>query len=89
MEGYFIVEDLQNLSFDYSKTIAVWRRNFEDAWISSGLNKMYGDRFYKVWTIYLSLAEAAFQTRSFQLYQFVLSKDGIRNGYRTERLLSS
>ncbi|OXA64688.1 cyclopropane-fatty-acyl-phospholipid synthase [Folsomia candida] len=88
MEGFYIIEDWQNFSYDYAKTIQCWHRNFEAAW-HSGLRKMYGDRFYKVWTVYLSLAEAAFLSRSFQLWQIVLSKDGLKFGYPSKRLLQN
>jgi len=83
IEGLFIIEDWQNFSHDYSKTCAAWEEKFDNAWPT--LEAKYGDKFYRMWKIYLQCAQAFFLTRSFQLWQIVLSKDGLRGGYEAVR----
>jgi cyclopropane-fatty-acyl-phospholipid synthase len=83
IEGLWIVEDWQNFGYDYSRTLACWEDNFDKAW--PDLSTKYGDKFYRMWKIYLNFAQGYFATRSFQLWQIVLSKDGIPGGYISPR----
>lgn len=44
----------------------------------------YGDRFYRMWTYYLESSAGGFEARMVNLWQVVLSKDGLEN-YRAAR----
>jgi len=74
MEGLFVMEDWQNIGPHYDKTLMAWHANFEKGW--PGLREKYGDRFYKMWRFYLLSSAGAFRSRSQQLWQIVLTRQG-------------
>ena len=78
-EGLFVVEDLQNFGADYDPTLMAWWANFERAWPT--LAAKYGERFYRMWKYYLLSCAGCFRSRKYQLWQFVLSKHGVRGGW--------
>lgn len=82
-EGKFVLEDLQNIGYDYYPTLMSWNQNFEKSWPELSLK--YDDRFYRMWKFYLSFSAASLRSRKLQVYHFVLSKNGIENGYRAPR----
>jgi cyclopropane-fatty-acyl-phospholipid synthase len=49
------------------------------------LRGKYGERFYRMWKFYLLLAAGAFRARKYQLWQVVMSKNGVMGGYRPVR----
>lgn len=79
-EGLFVIEDLHNFSADYDKTLMAWDANFRKAW--PRLKRKYGERFYRMWRFYLMASAGGFRARKLQLWQFVLSPNGVRNGYQ-------
>lgn len=79
IEGLFIVEDLHNFGADYDKTLMAWFENFNRAWPE--LSKSYSERFYRMWKYYLMSSAASFRSRRIQLWQIVLSKNGVSGGY--------
>jgi cyclopropane-fatty-acyl-phospholipid synthase len=82
-EGLFVIEDWHNFGADYDPTLMAWRKNFENAWTT--LKKKYGERFYRMWRFYLSASAATFRSRRDQLWQLVLSPNGVPGGYRAPR----
>ena len=80
-EGLFIMEDWQNFSADYDKTLMSWISNFRKHWPE--LEKKYGERFKRLWEYYLFSSAASFRTRKNQLWQIVLSKQGRPGGYQS------
>ena len=83
IEKKFIIEDWQNMGFDYSKTLEAWNQQFQKNWPK--LEKKYGQRFYRMWTYYLKISQGTFRARHTQLWQVVLSKNGIEGGYYAAR----
>ena len=79
IEGLFVMEDWHNFGADYDKTLMAWWENFNRAWPE--LSKSYSDRFYRMWKYYLMTSAASFRSRRIQLWQIVLSKNGVRSGY--------
>ena len=79
IEGLFVMEDWHNFGADYDKTLMAWWGNFNRAWPE--LSKSYSDRFYRMWKYYLMTSAASFRSRRIQLWQIVLSKNGVRSGY--------
>ncbi|TMR68747.1 class I SAM-dependent methyltransferase, partial [Streptococcus pseudopneumoniae] len=75
MEDLFVVEDWHNFGPDYDKTLMAWYENFNTNW--GKFEKQYGERFYRMWKYYLLLSAGSFRARTNQLWQIVLSKDGI------------
>ncbi|MFN3694750.1 MAG: cyclopropane fatty acyl phospholipid synthase [Ignavibacterium sp.] len=80
VEGLFVIEDLHNFGADYDKTLLAWFNNFNNIWYK--LKDKYGERFYRMWKYFLLSSAGAFRARNKnQLWQIVLSKNGIPGGY--------
>lgn len=79
VDRLFVVEDLHNFGADYDKTLMAWFANFERAW--PRFADQLGDRFYRMWRFYLLSCAGAFRARDIQLWQWVLSKGGVRGVY--------
>ena len=86
-DGLFTIEDWHNIGADYDPTLMAWYRNFNDAW--SELKDRYSDRFKRMFDYYLLTCAGSFRARDNQLWQVVLSADGIEGGYRADRWLTS
>jgi cyclopropane-fatty-acyl-phospholipid synthase len=82
-QGLFVIEDWHNFSHDYHKTLRVWKDNFVRNWPNISIK--YGDKFFRMWTYYLSSGSALFRSRKLQLWQVVLSKGGLPGGYLSVR----
>lgn len=78
-ERLFVVEDLHNFGADYDKTLMAWHANFEAAW--PRFAESLGERFHRMWRYYLLSCAGAFRARNIQLWQWVLSKDGVPGGW--------
>ncbi len=83
IEGFFIMEDWHNFGADYDRTLMAWFDRFNEAWPS--LSKKYDDRFYRMWKYYLLSCAGLFRARAAQLWQLVLSKNGLLGGYKSPR----
>ncbi len=84
IEGLFIVEDLHNFGADYDKTLMAWYNNFINHWDS--IKDKYGNRFFKMWKYFLLSSAGAFRARKKnQLWQILLSKNGVLGGYNSFR----
>lgn len=79
IEKLFVMEDWHNFSTDYDKTLLAWHANFIQHW--PGLKNNYDERFYRMWNYYLLSCAGAFRARDMQLWQTVLSKQGMLGGY--------
>lgn len=82
-EKKFVVEDLHNFGADYDKTLMCWFGNFSRNWES--IKDNYDDRIFRIWKYYLLSCAGAFRARDNQLWQMVLSKNGIPKGYEPAR----
>jgi cyclopropane-fatty-acyl-phospholipid synthase len=83
IEGLFVMEDWHNFSADYDKTLIAWYANLEKSW--DKLKPNYDERFHRMWKYYLLSCAGAFRARSNQLWQIVLSKNGVSGGYKSIR----
>jgi cyclopropane-fatty-acyl-phospholipid synthase len=83
IERLFIMEDWHNFGADYSKTTMAWFENFDRHWPE--ISAKYGETFYRMWKYYLLACAGAFRARETQLWQIVLSKEGVLGGYRSVR----
>jgi cyclopropane-fatty-acyl-phospholipid synthase len=70
--GLYIL-DVENLKQHYALTLEHWLTNFHAQldWIVASR----GQRFARMWSLYLHGAEAAFRWGDLQLWQIVLAKD--------------
>ena len=83
VEGLFVVEDWHNFSADYDKTLMAWYGNLEKNW--DNLQSKYDERFHRMWKYYLLSCAGSFRARSNQLWQIVLSPNGVSGGYKSLR----
>jgi cyclopropane-fatty-acyl-phospholipid synthase len=83
IEESFVMEDWENLGIHYDRTLMAWYRNFEGNWHK--LAKRYSDRFYRMWKYYLLCVAGAFRARNLQVWQVVLSPEGLQGGYQSIR----
>lgn len=83
LENTLVMEDWHNFSAYYDDTVLAWFENFDNHW--DELKNNYSDRFYRMWKYYLLSCGGAFRARTNQLWQIVLSKDGIEGGYQPIR----
>jgi len=83
LEGLFVIEDWHNFGADYDLTLQAWLRNVEKAWPS--LDARYDERFRRMWRYYLTQSMAVFRCRRAQLWQLVLSPNGVPGGYVAAR----
>jgi cyclopropane-fatty-acyl-phospholipid synthase len=79
-EGLFILEDWHSFGADYDRTVMAWHQRFDEAW--PRLAASYSDRFRRLWRYYLLTTAGAFRARHNQLWQLVLSPEGVAGGYR-------
>lgn len=82
-EKLFVVEDWHNFGADYDKTLMAWYGNFNNNW--ENIKQDYDDRFKRMWDYYLLSCAGTFRSRKNQLWQIVLSKNGVKNGYESIR----
>lgn len=79
-ERNFIIEDVHNFGADYDRTLMAWHARFEAAW--PGFAGRYSERFHRMWRYYLLACAGTFRARTNQLWQIVLSPQGVPGGYR-------
>lgn len=78
-EGRLVVEDWHNFGPDYDATLMAWKVNLDARW--DEIADRYDDRFKRMWDWYLWSSAGSFRARALQLWQVVLSRDGIAGGY--------
>lgn len=81
IEGLFVMEDWHNFGAYYDKTLMAWHHNFNTHWNEL---KEYGDHFRRMWNYYLLSCAGGFRSRSIQLWQVVLTKNGLKDGFCRE-----
>ncbi len=74
MEEIFVMEDWHNIGPHYDYTLLEWHKNFENAW--ADLKHNYDERFYRMWRYYLLSSAGSFRSRSAQLWQVVMTRQG-------------
>ena len=84
IEGLFVMEDWHNIGADYDKTLIAWYDNFKSSW--NNIKDKYSKRFFRMWEYFLLSSAGAFRSRNKnQLWQIVLSKNGVVGGYNSIR----
>lgn len=84
IEGLFVMEDWHNFGPDYAKTLMAWHQNFNKNW--DKIEDKYDERFKRMWNFYLLYCAGIFRARHLQLWQVVLSKDGLKEGVQVRDL---
>jgi cyclopropane-fatty-acyl-phospholipid synthase len=79
IEEIFVMEDWQNYGINYDKTLMAWHQNFNQHW--DQIKNHYDERFRRMWNYYLLSCAGCFRARHNQLWQIVLTKNGLPQGY--------
>ena len=82
-ENLFVMEDWHNFGMDYDKTLMAWYGNFVNK--QGKITSHNSERFFRMWKYYLLSSAASFRAGSNQLWQIVLSKNGMPGGYQSVR----
>jgi len=83
-EGLFTLEDWHVFTHDdYARTLLAWYENIENKWQT--LQPRYSKEFQRMWRYYLLSCTGGFRTRTNQLWQVLLSKNGIQDCYCVPR----
>lgn len=83
IEKKFVMEDWHNFGAYYDTTLMAWFKNFDGAWPE--LSAKYSKMFYRMWKFYLLACAGFFRARKLELWQIVLSKEGVKGGYTSIR----
>ncbi|HNP34216.1 MAG TPA: cyclopropane fatty acyl phospholipid synthase [Woeseiaceae bacterium] len=79
LEDLFVIEDIHNFGAYYDRTLMAWYQNFERNW--PDLKSRYDETFFRMWKYYLLTCAGAFRARTLQLWQLVLSPNGVPGGF--------
>ena len=79
----FTIEDIHNFGADYDKTLMAWHKKFLNVWPKFKDN--YDNKFFRMWNYYLLSCAGVFRSRNGQLWQIVLSPNGVAGGYKSVR----
>lgn len=82
-EQHFVVEDWHSFGPHYDRTLLNWHQRFVAAWPE--LAARYGERFKRMWEFWLLSSAAAFRARRIQLWQVLLSTNGVAGGLQEIR----
>jgi cyclopropane-fatty-acyl-phospholipid synthase len=83
-EGRLTTEDVHNFGPYYDRTLMTWKANIDAHW--DELSASYDARFKRMWDFYLLASAGSFRARKLQLWQFVMSRDGVPHGYHAENI---
>lgn len=78
------LEDYENLRIHYAMTLDEWWRRFEAN--KAKVIKMYDQRFYRMWRLYLASSSASFRYGNLNLSQFVFTKGAVNEPLTREHL---
>ena len=81
----FVMEDWHNFGTDYDKTLMAWYQNLLPHWDNLIATEKYDERFRRMWEYYLLSCAGAFRARELDLWQIVLSPNGVHGGYTSIR----
>lgn len=84
MEGLFVMEDWHNFGADYDKTLMEWHKRFNEKW--DEIKDQFDERFRRMWNYYLLSCAGGFRARQLQLWQIVMTKNGLKEGFRQRDL---
>jgi len=82
IQKYFVIEDWHNFGYDYYLTLMEWFKKFDMEWKKLSKEGGYDKKFYRMWKYYLLSCAGSFKYRRNQLWQIVLSPNGVSEGYK-------
>lgn len=83
LEPAWVIRDWEEFGPDYDRTLMAWWSRFDRAW--PGLERRYGETFYRMWKYYLLSCAGMFRCGQARLWQIVVSRRGEQADYRSVR----
>jgi cyclopropane-fatty-acyl-phospholipid synthase len=83
IENLFVLEDWHSFGQYYDPTFMAYYEKFNQNW--EILQPKYGDRFYRIWKYFLLSCAGGFRSRNLQVWQIVMSKNGVIGVYDSIR----
>lgn len=83
LEGVFVMEDWHNFGVNYDKTLMAWQARFRKGCEEGAF--ACDERLHRMFDYYLMSCAGAFRARCIQLWQLVLSPEGVPGGYDCRR----
>jgi cyclopropane-fatty-acyl-phospholipid synthase len=68
-----LTTDVEILRLHYAMTLRHWRQRFRSAWHTAA--EKFGERFCRMWEMYLAGSETAFRYQNLMVFQLQLAKD--------------
>lgn len=72
MNASMQIDDVEPLRRHYQKTLEIWTENFHH--VSEEVISKYGERFYRMWDLYLQACAASFESGNIDVVQYLLTK---------------
>ncbi|MGO3676775.1 MAG: class I SAM-dependent methyltransferase [Leuconostoc mesenteroides] len=66
------VDDIEPLRRHYQKTLEIWTTNFHK--VEEEVISKYGERFYRMWDLYLQACAGSFEAGNIDVVQYLLTK---------------
>lgn len=70
--GSLQVDDIEPLRRHYQRTLEMWTQNFHK--VDEEVISAYGERFYRMWDLYLQACAASFESGNIDVVQYLLTK---------------
>lgn len=85
IEGLFLMEDWHNFGVNYDRTLMEWHQRFNAHW--EEIKGKYNERFHRMWNYYLLSCAGGFRARRLQLWQIVMTRHGLKDGFQQRDLI--
>lgn len=72
VENNLQITDMETLRRHYQRTLEIWDKNFNAA--REQVRKMMGERFCRMWDLYLQACAASFESGNIDVIQYLLTK---------------
>lgn len=72
MDAKMQFSDIEPLRRHYQKTLEIWTSNYHK--VMDQVTEMYGERFVRMWDLYLQASAASFESGNIDVMQFLLTK---------------
>ena len=72
MQASLQIDDIEPLRRNYQRTLEIWTKNFHD--VEESVIAKYGERFYRMWDLYLQACASSFESGNIDVVQYLLTK---------------
>ena len=72
MQASLQIDDIEPLRRHYQRTLEMWTKNFHD--VEESVITKYGERFYRMWDLYLQACASSFESGNIDVVQYLLTK---------------